>query len=98
MLYRALRFSRNDSTVLPGYDQDVLVEGSRFDEISFQELLEDFRNVRNSTLSFIKMLSGKQLKSKGTAWKFEMTVEDILKSTAGHQLHHLKVLKERYDV
>jgi hypothetical protein len=32
MIYRSLRFSRKDKTTLPGYDQDVLVSNSRFDE------------------------------------------------------------------
>jgi uncharacterized damage-inducible protein DinB len=98
MIYRALRFSRKDATILPGYDQNVLVEGGRFDEIDFKDLLNDLRNVRNSTLSFAQMLSEKQLKLKGTASNFEISVEDILKATAGHQVHHLQILKERYGL
>src|SRR4051812_31651400 len=39
MSYRALRFSRKDPTALPGYDQDLLVNNSRFDELGFQHLL-----------------------------------------------------------
>jgi hypothetical protein len=26
----------------------------------------------------------------------EISVEDLLKATAGHEIHHMKVLKERY--
>ena len=98
MSYRILRFSRKDETLLPGYDQDVLVNNSRFDEQPFKDLLEDFKNVRRATQSLIKSLSADQLQLKGKAWKYEMTVEEFLKATIGHELHHMKVLKERYVV
>ena len=57
MTYRTLRFSRKDVTLLPDYDQNLLVENSRFDEQSFSQLLTDFENVRSATISFIKSLS-----------------------------------------
>ena len=96
MTYRMLRFSRKDETLLPGYDQEVLVNNSRFDEQPFQHLLEDFANVRRASQSFIRSLSPAQLKLTGKAWKYEMTVEEFLKATIGHELHHMQVLKERY--
>jgi len=96
MTYRALRFSRKDPTLLPGYDQNVLVDNSRFDEQSFKQLLTDYSNVRNATLSFIKSLSQEQLLLTGKAWVFELTVEDFLKATIGHELHHIEIIKERY--
>jgi uncharacterized damage-inducible protein DinB len=96
MIYRALRFSRRDETRLPGYDQEPSVENSRFDELLFTDLVQDFRNVRTSTISFLMMLSDEQLARKGTASNIEISVEDILKATIGHELHHMKILKERY--
>src|ERR1700733_12244776 len=41
MIYRALRFSRKDTTPQPGYDQDVLVDNAHFDDISYKDLLQD---------------------------------------------------------
>lgn len=96
MTYRALRFSRKDQTLLPGYDQDVFVDNSRFDELTMAELLKDFANVRAATNSFINGLSREQLLLKGTAWKYELTVEEFLRATIGHELHHIAVLKEKY--
>ena len=96
MIYRILRFSRKDATQLPGYDQDLLVNNSRFEETSFQLLLADFKNVRKATISFLNTLSEAQLKLKGVAWKYELTVEEFLKATAGHELHHINIIKERY--
>lgn len=96
MTYRALRFSRKDQTLLPGYDQNLLVDNSRFDELPFTELLKDLVNVRAATNSFINCLSAQQSLLTGTAWKYELTVEEFLRATIGHELHHVAVLKEKY--
>lgn len=96
MTYRALRFSRKDDTALSGYDQDVMVNNSRFDELSWADLVEDLQNVRKATLSFIKGLSPEQLQLTGKAWKYELTVEMFLRATIGHEMHHFNVLQERY--
>ena len=96
MIYRALRFSRKDRTQLPGYDQNLFVENSRFTELSLQQLVTDFKNVRAATNSFIASLSESQLNLKGVAWKYELTVEEFLKATIGHEIHHMNIVKERY--
>lgn len=96
MIYRVLRFSRKDTTVLPGYDQDQLTNNARFDMISWKDLLRDFSNVRKSTLSFIESLSEDQLRLKGIASNFEMSVEEFLRATIGHEMHHMRIIKERY--
>ena len=96
MIYRALRFSRKDSVELPGYDQNPYVENARFDDILFTDLVQDFRNVRTSSISFMMMLSDDQLACKGIASRTEVSVEDLLKATVGHELHHMKVLQEKY--
>jgi hypothetical protein len=96
MMYRTLRFSRNDNTPLPGYDQELMVRNSRFDEMGGKDLIEDFRNVRRATISLMDSFSNEQLQRKGKAWKFELTVEEMLKATIGHELHHLSVMKQRY--
>lgn len=96
MTYRVLRISRKDTSQLAGYDQELFVENSRFDELSLKQLMDDFKNVRKSTLSFIGTLSKQQFKLTGFVWKFEMTIEDFLKATIGHELHHINIIKEKY--
>lgn len=96
MTYRALRFSRKDVTLLPGYDQDLFVDNAGFDDLSWQQVLTDFKNVRSATNSFINNLSQAQLACKGIAWKYELTVEEFLRATAGHEMHHMQIIKDRY--
>jgi uncharacterized damage-inducible protein DinB len=96
MIYRALRFSRKDSTTLSGYDQHVMTDNAPFDLLPYATILDDFKNVRKSTQSFLKTLTAEQLELKGTAWKFEISVEDVLKATIGHELHHIGIIRQRY--
>jgi hypothetical protein len=53
MMYRTLRFSRKDATSLPGYDQELMVKNSRFHEMSGDDFIEDFRNVRKASISLM---------------------------------------------
>jgi hypothetical protein len=96
MTYRVLRISRKDPTPLAGYDQELLVANSRFDQLSWMELMADFKNVRTATVSLMNTFSEQQFYLKGFIWKFEMTIEDFLKSTIGHELHHINIIKEKY--
>lgn len=95
-ILRALLLSRNESVQLWGYDQNSLVENSRFDELTFKQLTLDFENVRKASISFLEGLSRSQLHIKGMANEVEITLEDFLKSIIGHEIHHINIIKERY--
>ena len=95
-MYRAFLMSRNEVLELWGYDQNALVDNSRFDELTFQQLTTDFLNVRNASISFIETLSERQLKISGMARQYEISLEDFLKSIVGHEAHHINIIKERY--
>jgi len=81
---------------LAEYEKTLISFNSRFDELNLQQLITDLKNVRTATNSFIDSLSEEQLKLKGFAWKYELTVEEFLKATIGHEIHHINIIKERY--
>ncbi len=95
-MYRAFLLSRNEKTELWGYDQNKLVENSRFDELSIDYLINDYHKVRQASISFIDSLSEAQFKIIGNARQYEITLEDFLKSIIGHEEHHVRIIKERY--
>jgi len=95
-IYRAFLLSRKEFVELWGYDQNSLVENSRFEDMTFKQLLTDFQTVRNASISFVDGLSEEQLKTKGIARQHEITLEHFLKSIIGHEIHHINILKERY--
>ena len=96
MISRAFLMSRNQLMQLWGYDQNLLVNNSRFEELTLQQLKTDFLNVRKASISFVETLSEKQLKTIGMAQQYEVTLENFLKSIIGHEMHHINIIKERY--
>jgi len=95
-MHRAFLLSRNIEIQLWGYDQNFLVDNSRFEELTIQQLTEDFSHLRNASISFVKSLSENQTKIKGVARQYEIKLEDFLKSIIGHEVHHLNIIKEKY--
>lgn len=95
-MFRAFLMSRKEKVELWGYDQNSLVENSRFEALTLQQLITDFQNVRKASISFIEGLSESQLEIKGMARQYEITLEDFLKSIIGHEKHHIAIIKERY--
>jgi hypothetical protein len=94
--YRALRFARNDPTPLPGFDENQYVPPANFDARSLTDLADDLRTVRMASLALFRGLDDAALARRGTANKVEITVRAIPWIIAGHERHHVKVLKERY--
>lgn len=96
--YRAWRFGRGDTTVLPGFDQDIYITGANYNSYSVELLIEDWQSVRMSTLSLRKGLSDEMALLSGVASGHSMSVRALFTVTAGHTIHHIKVLNERYDL
>jgi uncharacterized damage-inducible protein DinB len=96
MCTRALCIARGEKQSLPGFDENEYVAAANFDKRSLYDLSREFGYVRESTLAFFKTLSGEDLDRNGTANNNPVTPRAILYILAGHHLHHLGVLKERY--
>lgn len=95
MACRALRFSRNDQTPLPGFEQDDYVEHYAANELSLEDLIAEYRIVRQSTERlFLNM--GNTASRIGTGSGIQMSARAYAFMIAGHDRHHLKVLQERY--
>lgn len=94
--YRALRFSRNDKTPLPSFDEVIYTENTSGNSRSIQDLLTEMSVVRQSTLSLFKSFSQEQLIRMGTASEKEVSVRAIGFIIIGHQKHHQNVFRERY--
>jgi hypothetical protein len=94
--YRALCVARNDATPLPGFEQDDYVRFGPFDQCTFASLLDEFRVVRAGTIALFKALPPEAWKRRGVANKFDVTVRGLAFCTAGHERHHVKILREKY--
>jgi hypothetical protein len=96
MSYRLLRIARGDKTPLAGFDENDFVRGASFSLRSVQDLLEEFAAVRKSTLHLLYGLTDEAWKRQGIVKDAGITVLALAAIIAGHELHHRKVLEERY--
>ncbi|HEY1272673.1 MAG TPA: DinB family protein [Terriglobales bacterium] len=96
MAYRALRFSRNDQTPIEGYEQDDYVQFSPAERCSLAELVDELVAVRRTTVQLFRALDEEAWARRGVANENEMTVRALAYVIAGHELHHRKILKEKY--
>lgn len=96
--YRALRFARGDTTDLPGFDENAYVSGANFRSRTVDDLLEELWSVRAGTLSLARHLPPEALSRAGSANGASVTVRALLYIIAGHERHHMAVLRERYGV
>jgi len=94
--YRALRFARNDQTPLPGFDQDPYVTAAAFDSRPWAGLIDEFEQVRRSTISFFRGLAPEAATRSGKANDSVMSVRAAGYVIAGHELHHMGVLRDKY--
>ena len=94
--YRALRISRNDTTPLPGFEENDYVENTDANGRSIQELLTEFSAIRHSNLLLFKSFSSAQLTRMGIASNHPISVRAIGFLMIGHLKHHQKVFEERY--
>jgi len=94
--YRALRFARRDATPLPGFDQDPYVAAANFDAQPWNDLITEFEHVRRSTTLFFRALTPEDLMRIGAASQNAVTVRALGYIIAGHELHHMGILRDRY--
>jgi hypothetical protein len=96
MTYRALRIARNDATPIEGYEEDDYVRNGPFGQRPLSDLIEDYIAVRRATVSLFRNLDEAAWSRRGVANKNEVTVRALAYFVAGHELHHRRIIEEKY--
>jgi DinB superfamily len=94
--YRALRFARNDPKPAAGFDQDPYVDAAESDARRWSDLISEFEHVRRANILFFRGLTPEAAMRSGTANDAPVTVRALGYIIAGHELHHVGILRERY--
>jgi uncharacterized damage-inducible protein DinB len=94
--YRALAIARGDTQDLPGFDEQDYVRHANFDDWRLGDLSEAYALARRATIVFFRNLPEEAWDRRGSANGFEVTVRALAWSIAGHELHHMKTLRDRY--
>ncbi|GAA4297298.1 DinB family protein [Nibribacter koreensis] len=96
MAYRALCFARGEQQPLPGFDENDYVVHANFSERTLNDLVDEHFTIRAASVSLFKSLTPEALARIGNANGNPMTVAALAFIIAGHERHHLNILKERY--
>ena len=96
--YRALCIARGDQTSLPGFDEQEYMRYANFDDWKIGDLAELYALTRRANIVFFRNLTEEAWNRRGIANNSPVTVRALAFIIAGHERHHLKVLRERYRV
>jgi uncharacterized damage-inducible protein DinB len=94
--YRALTFARADAGPLPSFDENAWAAASSAGRRSMKGLLAEYRAVRAATLALFGALTEEEFARSGVASKNPVTVRALAYIVAGHERHHIRILRERY--
>ncbi len=94
--YRALRIARADQTPMAGFEQDDYVRNGPFARAPLAEMIEDYIAVRRATLTLLRNLEEAAWVRRGVANKNEVSVRALAYIIAGHEVHHRRILEEKY--
>ena len=94
--YRALRFSRRDATALMGFDENEYIPNSNTSSREISKILLEYLIVRKSSTLQYQYFTDEMLDFKGTSNQLSVNARELGWMIAGHNRHHLNVLKERY--
>ncbi len=94
--YRAVTFARQDTVSLFGFDENEYANAATAAHRTLIDLKKEFSLLRQSTDLFLSSLTDEDLAQKGMASNHIITVNAIAFIIIGHNLHHIKILQDRY--
>jgi hypothetical protein len=94
--YRGLCIARGENQGLPGFDQDDYVATGLFGTRSMPNLLGEYDAVRTSSIQLFRNFDPSVWSNHGVANEVIFSVRAIAFIIAGHEAHHLKVIRSKY--
>ncbi len=94
--YRALCVARGDARPLPGFDENDYVAATGFESRPLAALTAEYRAVRAATLTLFEPMTAEEWQRRGSVNGYEASVRGLAFHMAGHELHHLRTLREKY--
>lgn len=96
LVYRLTAIIRGEQSALPGFDEDNYVVKAHFSDRSLLSFAEEFNALRTANLYLFSSLNEDELKRTGIASGKEISAHRLVLTIAGHLIHHIQIIKERY--
>ncbi|TDQ25437.1 DinB family protein [Tenacibaculum caenipelagi] len=94
--YRSILFARNEGHIPEALDQEIMGKNSNADELTIEQLINELRIVRQSTIMMFKSFNRNILETNCVFFEYEMPLYTIGLTITAHQIHHFNIIKERY--
>jgi hypothetical protein len=94
--FRTLLFARKEGSIPQGVDGDLLAANMKADQRAIDSLIDELKITRLSTKALFESFDDEALQNTGTNWKYEISVLAMGFTIIGHQIHHLKIIEEKY--
>jgi uncharacterized damage-inducible protein DinB len=94
--YRLLRIARGDETPLASFDENAYVPAGQFERRPLADVAAELGAVRDATLALVRSVPADAWSRRGTASGKPISARALAYIIAGHERHHLSVLRERY--
>ena len=94
--FRAIIFARSEGSTPDAHDQEIMGKNSNANELSIEQLVNELRMVRQSTLMMFESFNKKILETNCEFFEYEMPLYSIGLTIRAHQIHHFNIIKERY--
>ncbi len=94
--YRMLTFARGDKAEIAGFEEDEYAKSADTSARTTDSIISEYRSVRAATLTLLENLDDDAIERSGIANGRRVSVRALAYMIAGHELHHLGVIKERY--
>jgi len=96
LAFRALLFARKEGSIPQGVDENLLAANMNANNRLIDDLIDELKIVRASTKSMFESFDDEMLQNTGINWKYEISVLALGFAIIGHQLHHLKIVEDKY--
>jgi len=93
---RALHFARGVTEPLPGVEQDDFMKVVNFGALPWESMLEQYRLLRSAAILLFEGFDEAAWGRVGVASGHPVTPRALAYIIAGHERHHLGVIRERY--
>lgn len=96
LTYRTLLFARKEGSIPQGIDEKPLAANTNANRRPIADVIEELQLVRFATKAMFQGFDDEILQNRGTNWKYEISVLGMGFTIIGHQLHHFKVIEDKY--
>lgn len=95
--YRILCVARGEVAELPGFDEQTYVASADFESRTLPSLLREYATLRAATISMLEHLPEAAWTHRGRVNGYSASPRGLAFHVAGHELHHHRVIRERYS-